>query len=36
VLIPTCASLLCHIYPSDALVKRQVLKFASSEVKSTK
>jgi hypothetical protein len=35
VLIPTCASLLCHSHPSDALVKRQVLNFASSEVKST-
>jgi hypothetical protein len=36
VLIPTCASLLCHSHPRDALVKRQVLMFASSEEKSTK
>jgi hypothetical protein len=36
VLIPTCASLLCHNHPSDALVNRQVLRFASSEEKSAK
>jgi hypothetical protein len=34
--IPTCASLLCYSHPRDALVKRQVLRFASSEEKSTK
>jgi hypothetical protein len=36
VLILTCASLLCHSHPRDALVQRHVLRLASSEDKSTK